>query len=196
MRLVEELRSAAGAQFLELMMQNGNAFHAFTEDALAYLGQWETLAYYREPLPSAVDERLAAMMTRLLAATPAEREQFQQALAAAQRALFGVFGHRAATLARRQESREWLRWGLLGTAVANSIIPPRRNVDVALVVFHHVARQLGINTVDLFDEVADFADGAIAERLRLFGRRSDVYLRSYGWREIKTPDGVAYKFSL
>jgi hypothetical protein len=37
--------------------------------------------------------------------------------------------------------------------------------------------------------------GAIADYLRVYGRRSDIGLRKYGWREIKTPDGVKYKVS-
>ncbi|MCB8922095.1 MAG: hypothetical protein H6662_10965 [Ardenticatenaceae bacterium] len=130
-------------------MQNGNAFHGFMEEALAYLGQMQVMAYYRQPLPAEADERLAAMAMRLLVAAPEEREQFQQALAPEQRSLFGIFGHRAATLAMRNGEREWLLWGLVGTAVSNYTIPPKRNVEVGLAVFHHVARKLGVNTVDL-----------------------------------------------
>lgn len=94
----------------------------------------------------------------------------------------------------RRESREWLRRGLVGTAVANYVIPPRRNVDVSLALFHVCARRLGANTVDLFDAAADAAGAAIADHLRAFGRRSDVRLASFGWRELKTPEGVRYTF--
>lgn len=177
-----------------MTLPNGDAFRAFTAVSTAYLADWQVIDYYRQPLPSEVDERLAAMVDRLLTAAPAERVRFQQALPAAQRALFGIFGHRAATLAVRQAARDWLLRGLVGTAVANYVIPPRRNVDVSLALFHFCARKLGVNTVDLFDEAAAAAGEAIADHLRAFGRRSDVRLVSYGWRELKTPDGVQYKF--
>ncbi len=176
-------------------MDNGNAFQGFIEDAVAFLQQLQVIDYYQESLPGELDERLAAMVDRLMAATPTERERFQQALAPGQRSFFGIFGHRAATLAMRYEDRGWLLRGLVGTAVANYTIPPKRNVEVALAVFHHVARKLGVNTVDLFDEAAAFGDEAIAAHLRTFGRRSNVRLGSYGWREVKTSEGVKYQFS-
>jgi hypothetical protein len=34
----------------------------------------------------------------------------------------------------------------------------------------------------------------MAARLLSFGNKPDVTLKQYGWREIKTPDGVRYKF--
>ncbi len=176
-------------------MQNGNAFHGFMADAVTYLQQMQVIDYYQEPLPGEADERLASMVDRLMSATPAERERFQQALKSAQRSLFGIFGHRAATLAMRNADRAWLLRGLVGTAVANYTIPPKRNVEVGLAVFYHVARKLGMNTVDLFDEAAAFGGEAIAGNLRTFGRRSDVRLSSFGWQEVKTPEGVKYQFS-
>lgn len=175
-------------------MQNGNAFHGFMAEAIAYLQQMQVIDYYRQPLPGVADERLGAMVDRLMAATPTERERFQQTLASGQRSLFGIFGHRAATLAMRQEERGWLLRGLVGTAVANYTIPPKRNVEVGLAVFHHIARKLGENTVDLFDKAAEFGGEAIAAHLCAFGRRSDVRLDSFGWREMHTPEGVQFKF--
>ncbi len=176
-------------------MQNGNAFLAFVEEASAFLQKLQVIDYYQEPLPGEVDERLAAMVDRLMTATTAERERFQQTLAPGQRSLFGIFAHRAATLAMRYKDRNWLLRGLVGTAVANYTIPPKRNVDVGLAVFHHVARKLSVNTVDMFDKAAEYGGEAIAAHLRVFGRRSDVRLTSFGWQEVKTPEGVKYQFS-
>lgn len=178
------------------MSSNGTKFHVFIEESLAFLAEQRVIDYYQEPLPSATDERMAAMVDRFMEATTAQRERFQAAAPESGRSLFGIFGHRAATLAARQESREWLRRGLAATAVANYVIPPRRNVDIALAVHHHCARKLGVNTVDLFAEIAAYAGDAVAGHLQAFGRRSDVTLGRYGWRELKTAQGVKYSFEM
>lgn len=176
------------------MSGNGTEFTAFLAQAKAYLAQLTVLDYYKRPLPHDADAQIAAMIDRLLTATPAQRQVFVQMLEPAQRSLFGIFAHRAATLAARQQDRQWLERGLIATAVANITIPPKRNVEASLILFHHVARKLGVNTVDLFDHAADLIGGEIAPRLRAFGRRSDVRLSSYGWRELRRPDGVQFKF--
>lgn len=173
---------------------NGTEFTAFLAQAQSYLAQLTVLDYYKRPLPHDADTHLAAMIDRLQAAPPAQRQKFVLAVEPAQRSLFAVFGHRAATLAARQQDRLWLERGIVATAVANFTIPPKRNVEASLAIFHHVARQLGANTVYLFDHAADLIGGEIAPRLHTFGRRSDVHLSSYGWRELRLPDGVQYKF--
>ena len=177
-------------------MKNGTEIQAFIESTAQLLAGLRVTDYYAEPLPSPTDLRLANVVGRFMAITPSQRETFQAALTQSQRALFGIYGHRAATLGRREESRERLLSGLAAAAIANYEIPARRNVEVALSVYHHVARKLGLNTVDLFDEAAGYAVGETAVLLRQFGRRRDVTLHKFGWREIKTPDGVKYKFSL
>ena len=176
-------------------MQNGNAFRAFTEKTKAFLQQKTVLDYYGEPLPSDTDREMAVVCRRFMAADADERARFQRALAPDQRSLFAIYGHRAATLSVREDSREWLQTGLVGAAIANYTIPERRNVAASLAVYHHCARKLGINTVDLFAEAAGYVEGEIADILREFGRRSDITLRKYGWRELKTRDGVKYKFN-
>lgn len=173
---------------------NGTELAALIADAHADLAQLTVMAYYKRPLPDNADTRIAAIIRRLLTVTPAQRQQFLQALEPAERALFAIFGHRAATLAARQQDQGWLELGMLGTAVANFTLSPKRNLDASLIVFHHVTRKLGVNTVDLFDRVADRIGGEVAPRLRAFGRRSDVRLQNFGWRELRTLDGVQFKF--
>ncbi len=173
---------------------NGTEFTAFLAQAQNYLAQLTVLDYFKRPLPDDADTQLADITDRLQAASPAQRQKFVLALEPAQRSLFAVFGHRAATLAARQQDRSWLERGIVATAVANFTIPPKRNVEASLAVFHHVARKLGANPVDLFDYAADLVGGEIAPRLHTFGRRTDVRLSSYGWRELRLPDGVQYKF--
>ena len=176
-------------------MQNGNAFSAFIDEVIQFLDDKQVVEYYTEALPANSDEVLRGYCQRFMLASVPQREQFQEALEQRHRSLFGIYGHRAATLAVRQESREWLISGLVGAVISNYIIPPKRNVEMGLAVFHHCARQLDVAPPDLFAEAAKFADFDLATRLIAFGNRADVLLSKFGWQELTTPDGVKYKFN-
>jgi hypothetical protein len=176
------------------MQANGTDFHTFLSETADFLSRQNLVDYFRSPLPNPADEQVAAIVNRYLSATAVQRQQFLTHFDRQQRALLALFGHRAATLAIRQQEREWLRLGLMGAALGNYDASERHAVEPGLAVYHHVARKLGINTVDLFDEIADVVDGEMAYLLRQFGRRSDVHLAKYGWRELKTADGIRYKF--
>jgi len=173
---------------------NGQAFAAYLDSARAALGGLTTIAYYQQPLPSPVDAQLADIVSAFTGWPRASRERFMDALTGPERALFGVFGHRAATLSVRSQVPEQLRLGLIAAAIANYAIPEKRDVDVGLSVFYHCAQKLGVAPRVVFDEAAEFAAADMAERMKSFGRREDVTLQRYGWREIRTPEGVRYKF--
>jgi hypothetical protein len=176
-------------------MKNGNAIHTFIEDATALLGKIMVVTYYAEPLPCPVDQQIQAVVSRFTAVSAADRTQFQEALAPEHRSLFGIYGHRAATLAAREAGHDWLRSGLTGFAIANYTIPEKRKVEVGMAVYVHVAQKCGLNPVDLFEETAVYAAPAIAAAMLAFCRRSDITLSKFGWQELKTPEGVKYKFT-
>jgi hypothetical protein len=176
------------------MLGNGSAFRAFVAESVAALQDVKAIDYYQRPLPDELDNELFRVVTMVRGSKLEERMVLFHAFDEKQRSLFGIFGHRMATRAVRQMYPDFLMQGLVGAVIANFTIPDRRNVEVSLAVYHHCARKLGVNTVDLFDEAAQFASEEFAHILRQYGRRSDVTLRKYGWREIKTPDGVKYKF--
>jgi len=173
---------------------NGRALRAYVDSARAALAGMTAIDYHQQPLPAPPDEQLMAIVGAVAALPMADRDRFMAALTDRERALLGLFGHRAATLAVRREEPEWLRLGLLGSVIANYVIPARRDVDVSLAVFHHCARKLGLSPVEVFDEAAAYASEVMAERLRAFGRRDDVVLKHFGWREIRGTEGVRYKF--
>lgn len=176
-------------------MKNGNAFRTFTDETRQYLSGLKVVIYYAEPIPSTTDERLRLIVDRFLRGTAVEQAQFQISLAQEHRSLFGIYGHRAATVAVRQNSRDWLFSGLTGAVIANYIIPPKRNVDVSLAVYHHCAQKIGHSPAELFAEAAQYAQPDLAQKLHSFGHRADINLKQYGWQEQKTPEGVRYKFS-
>lgn len=174
--------------------ENGQAYRAYLEGALAITSRTTAVAYYAMPLPSPVDDALAEIASAFSAWSPHLREQFQEALDTRRRGLFGIFGHRAATLAVRRNDPDLLRLGLIGSAIANYEISPNRKVDTALAIFHHCARKLELEPRELFEDVARLAADEIARYLRTFGRREDVALKQYGWREIRTTDGIRFQF--
>jgi hypothetical protein len=176
------------------MLGNGNVFRAFVEEAVAVLQDVGAIDYYQRPLPDELDDKLAELVAQFMVATSDQRALFAEAFTEKKRAVFGIYGHRAATMSVRLEAPDRLLCGLVGAAIANYTIPNNRNLAVSLAVYHHCARKLGMNPVDLFEDAAQFASDEFALILLQFGRQPDVTLRKYGWREIKTPDGVVYKF--
>lgn len=173
---------------------NGQAYRAYLESALSLLDVLTAVDYYASSIPSSTDQALGEIVNAFTAWTSKVRGEFIDSLPAEKRGLFGVFGHRAATIAVRKGDPEWLRLGLIGNVIANTPVPPNRNLEAALVVYYHCARKLEIDPQALFDDAAQYASGDLVERLEVFGRRSDLSLKSYGWREIKTPDGIRFKF--
>ncbi len=175
-------------------MQNGDSFHTFIQETIHYLDDKTVLAYHQRPLPSEIDKEMIGIVARFMEGKPEQRETFQKTLPPKQRSLFAIFSHRAATLAARNGSAELLLYGLVGVAIANYVIPDKRDVMVGLAVHHHCARKLDLLPAEVFAQAAEFATPHMADLLREFGNRNDVYLRSFGWRELKTADGIKYKF--
>lgn len=173
---------------------NGQAYRAYLENTLIVLDRLSVPDYYASPLSSPADEALAEIVSVFTAWPLPVRERFLESLPNDKRGLFAIFGHRAATLAARHGEPDRLRLGLIGNAIANYRIPPNRNVEAALAVFYHCARKLELAPQSLFDDAAQFAGDDMAARMRAFGRRADVTLKQFGWREIRTPEGVRYKF--
>lgn len=177
---------------------NGQAFRAYLQSTLAVLAPLTALGYYQETLPSLTDDALAEIVNVFTAWTQPDRERFLAALPENKRGLFAIFGHRAATLSVRRLQPEWLRLGLVGFAIANHADQSGRQSgtgpDAALAVFYHCAKMLEVKPAELFDEAAGYASAELAWRMRDFGRRESVVLKQFGWREIRTPDGVRFKF--
>lgn len=175
-------------------MKNGSAFTAYIEKCVADLDGVKVLDYYSQSLPSALDETIEAMMVRFVGETAVHQAQFQAALPKPVRSLLAIFGHRAATLAARNLDVDILKLGLMATAVSNYEIPESRSVSVGLAIFYHVARKLEQNPVDLFKDVAQVANDDMKEALLKFGRDGRISLANFGWKEIKTDEGVIYKW--
>lgn len=175
-------------------MKNGNALMAFTEELNRYLGNHSTLDYYQQPIPSEIDRRMDEAVKLFISTAPADRETFQSSLTPSARSQFGIYGHRAATRANRDQQPDLLELGLVAAAIANYVVPDNRRVEISLAIYHYTAAKLGLNPLDLFTFAADYAADDLATQLVTFGSRGDITLRKYGWKEVDSPDGIQYKF--
>ena len=105
---------------------NGRAFQAYLAGARAVLQSVTAIGYHQMALPAPLDGLLAEIVGAFTALAAPERAQFMAALSASERALFALFGHRAATLGVRSGDAEQLRLALVGSVIANYDIPDRR----------------------------------------------------------------------
>lgn len=175
-------------------MKNGTALKALSDELNHYSSNHSALDYYQQPIPSSIDLRMDESVGKFRAADPADRETFLSSLTPASRSQFGIYGHRAATRAMRENRQDLLQLGLTAAVIANYIIPNNRRVEFSLAIYHYTAAKLGLKPLDLFVDAADFAAGDLAAQLVDFGNRGDVTLRKYGWKEVQSPEGVLYKF--
>ncbi len=172
---------------------NGNALLAFLQDTVAILSDLDLLGYYQQPLPSDSDHQVRQVVDRFSTLSLGEQAQFLDGLADDRRPLFGIFGQRSATLSVREQDPAWLSAGLTGAVIANYHIPNGRPVEPALAVFYHCATELGLDPAVLFAVAARMASEDMALRLTDFGRKPEITLRHYGWKVVKTPDGVVFR---
>jgi len=153
------------------------------------------IEYHRQPMPSPMDEELRAIVTAFQQLSADERDAFISALPHPTRKLFGIYGHRAATIAVRQDEPDWLRSGLIGTVIANDGMDDGRKIITALVVPQHCAIKLKMDLAELFEETAVYAHPPLSDQI-LNASRTPLSLRTFGWQELKTADGIRYKFGM
>lgn len=177
------------------MTSNGNAFHAFIEDAVSFLSNLESLDYFRQPLQSEADMGLFDIVAGYRTADVQQRTAFAAELDDTQRAILALFAHRAATIAVRLGSAAWLENAMLASTIANAALTEPRRVDAQLAILYHCARLLNLSPVTLFDWAATYAADPLAAHLEAFGRREDVVLKDFGWAEQRTREGIKFSAS-
>lgn len=164
------------------------------EQTAVFLQNTTLIEYHRQPMPSELDNELRAIVADFQQLAADEREAFVTALPHPARKLFGIYGHRAATIAVRQEEPSWLRSGLIGTVIANDGIA-NDSIVTALAVPQHCAIKLKMDLAELFGETAVYAHPPLSDSL-MRASRTPLQLRTLGWKELKTADGLKYKFGM
>ena len=174
------------------------AFADFIGEASAYLAAVSRYSYVQEPVPSAIDHEILQICSALEAAGPARAPQFTALLDDQRKTVLGIFGRRMPELVLARSTADAdrqpiLTAALVAEALANAGHRDFRDVLVGLVLHHECARRLQLDVTDLFDAAAGYADIDTGALMRIFGRRHDVSLRRFGWREVMTAAGPIFE---
>jgi hypothetical protein len=174
------------------------AFTTFIAEAAAYLGGVSRQRYLDEAPPSSTDGEVLQICRAIEAAGSAMAPEFAAALDRHRREVLGIFGQRVPQIVLACEvpaavRGEVLAAGLVAEAFANAGHHDFRDVLVGLAPHYECARRLRLDITDVFDAAALFADDDTATLLRIFGRRSDVTLPRFGWREVATETGPTFE---
>ena len=174
------------------------AFADFTGEASTYLDAVSRYFYVQEPVPSDTDHEIVQICNALEAAGPARAPQFAALLNDHRRTVLGIFGRRMPELVLARSTAESDRQSILATALvaealANAGHHDFRDVLVGLVLHYECARRLQLDITDVFDAAAVYADNDTGALMRIFGRRQDVSLRRFGWREVMTAGGPVFE---
>ena len=110
-----------------------------------------------------------------------------------QQRVLARFGLRAPMLAIRARDPEYLRAGLLAHVLLTREVRDWRDDLVHFAPYFHVARVLQIDPSALFGDAAAAAVPELADVMRTFGRRRDVTLGAFLWRQVDTPDGPSFE---
>ena len=139
------------------------------------------------------DDTVMALCKLLMTADRDARDAFFLALGDRQRAALGRYAYRSPMLALWERSEQRLRTGLVAAAFSQPEQFDHRDTMIGLALHHHSARELGLDPAAVFGEAAALAPAHTADLLRTFGRRNDVTLSIFGWEEVPTRDGPAFR---
>lgn len=145
---------------------------------------------------SALDEAIAQMLLDLTYGPAAEWGAFADSLTEQRRRVLGRFALRASVLALRTGEPRYLDAGLLAHCAVTRAVMDWRDDLVAFAPYVHVARALGLDVRTLFNDAAVHAVPDLADVMRTFGRRTDVTLGAFGWRQVETPDGPTFEMMM
>jgi hypothetical protein len=143
--------------------------------------------------PSGVDDGIAALCLALMTATPDQRQSFMPIVGEQRRRVLGRYTLRAPMLAVRARAPDHVHTGLFAYTLIRRHVSDWRDDLVAFAPYHHVARLLGLSPQTLFDDAAEYAVPELAQVMQTFGRRTDVTLGAFGWREIEIGDGPTFE---
>jgi hypothetical protein len=104
--------------------------------------------------------------------------------------VLGIYSRRVAQRAIGDVSESDIRAGLNAVILArwDRKVDPR-DVMVGLAPLHVAASRVAGSATRIFDSAAEQAPASLADVLRVFGRRNDVTLETFGWKEVDTPNG-------
>jgi hypothetical protein len=172
---------------------NDDQFLAGVEEAMTWLDDAKRLNYLRMPLPCTFDSKIATVCDLFMEARPEQRAVFSSVLNVDHCSVLVLFSERMAMFGAREGSYSSLLKGLIALAMVDLNLD-LREILLIFPLHYHSALKIGIDPARLFQEAAEYAGSEVAEHLRRFPMRDpkDKTLGSMGYKEVDTPNGVAY----
>jgi hypothetical protein len=143
--------------------------------------------------PGTLDDAIAALLAALAGATTGDWDAFARSLIEQRHRVIGRYALRAPMVALRTNDVQHLSTGLLAHCAIRRTVPDWRDDLVFFAPYVHVASTLGLDVTEHFDRAARHAVPELASVMQQFGRRRDVTLGAFGWREIDTADGPTFE---
>ena len=163
-------------------------------DTLVQLEQSRVRDYYAMPMPSPLDEAVAALARRYSQAPAAERTAIDARISLEHSYGFLIFAERMAALAVRERSVERVRDGLLGLALEHFRLDLREDLMV-FSLLHHSARRIGADADALFRSLGPPTVAAdVAQEFERFAQRPAELkqIRVFGYHEVSDDTGFRY----
>jgi hypothetical protein len=147
------------------------------------------------PIPSPIDEKISSLIKLFIQVSPAERLIFYEKARSPIPGFFLNFAERAATLAVREQSRQWIVEGLIALIIENCRAGDCRDTIVRLAPLYHAAGKIGLDADTLFREIASYIDNEAAKHMRNFPDRLPYQksLKAFYYKEVDTPEGFRYE---
>ncbi len=147
--------------------------------------------------PTAADAIVTDLCRAYRAGSPAVRSFIRSGIDSESAWTLLTFSKRAAVLAVRKGEPDLIRDSLIAHAIEDLAAEDVRDNMVALGLVYHCARTVDPRPEGVFHEVAQIAAPPIAQLLTDFVRRPDLdgILSAMGWREVRTEQGVGFRWN-
>ena len=139
------------------------------------------------------DADMEQMLLALINGSARQRQSLVYSLTEQRRRALARYAHRAPMVAMQTSEAAHLDAGLVAHSLLRQRVSDWRDDLVFFAPYHHVARALGLDPATLFNRAAAVAAPDLAEVMRTFGRRRDVSLGAFGWRQIDAPGGPTFE---
>lgn len=147
--------------------------------------------YYKQPLPSEIDEKISKIITDLITLGQGQLVSILDEVSIDNTRVLGLYAERMASLAVRENSVEPIKNGLVALLIYARTEDPR-DVLLVLSLLHDAAIKTAGKSRKVFEAVGSMFGGS--ELVRGFLNRSDEdkSIDAMGYEESKNNDGFLY----
>ncbi len=147
--------------------------------------------YAEWPIPSDVDQDIMTVVDWYQQADRELRLEFESVLSRRARKLFVIFSQRMASLAARDKSDHYIRYGFIALIIENEKYDVRYSWR-AWRLLHNVAFRMGLDTARICLDLSAIATGKAKESCEALAKYNEPAQIIGDFKEIQRPDGVFY----